>query len=137
MLFKNSTFSVADIVFFSSLNVADIAYVVKFYEIFSISLSEQATKEKRIPPITAKNKITEIIFLYTLFIKTPNKDYALLKIFIFSLASSIEDIMSITILTIMFEYPIPFTPRFKDMDRFDTRNVSHNKLNISLAIVSK
>ena len=63
--------------------------------------------------------------------------FAVPIIFLFSLASSIRDIMSITILTIMFEYPIPFTPRFKDEGRFDTRNVSHNKLNISLAIVNK
>ena len=40
-----------------------------------------------------------------------------------------------TIFTMIFEYPIPFTPRFRDKADDATRKVSQTRLNSNLAKV--
>ena len=61
--------------------------------------------------------------------------FVLLKIFMFSFASNIKETKSKTQFTSILEYPIPFTPRFKDIGKFDISKVSNNTLNIILVKV--
>ena len=53
----------------------------------------------------------------------------------FSFVRRKSDIVSKMMLTIIFEYPIPFTPRDNDIDNDDTKNVSQTRLSTSLAKV--
>ena len=53
-----------------------------------------------------------------------------------SFARRISETASRKAFTIMLEYPIPFTPRFADMGKEDTRKVSDTRQSTSLAPVS-
>ena len=81
------------------------------------------------------DSIPEILPIFVNSLVQTKLSFDFLNTLTFSFARSKSDIQSKTILTIIFEYPIPFTPRFRDMGNNDTRNVSQTMLSTSLAKV--